>query len=82
MGKTLVHRAKMVEVEPLQGESESVFAAAFPRSMVVQGTFQVSHAGKAALLASQVGVVRISMASQRLPKVVIKTAYMCSPTVS
>lgn len=41
MGKTLVHRAKMVEVAPKEGEPESVFAAVLPRSVVVKGTFQV-----------------------------------------
>lgn len=41
MGKTLVHRAKMVEVAPKEGEPESVLAAVLPRSVVVKGTFQV-----------------------------------------
>lgn len=41
MGKTLVHRAKMVEVAPKEGEPESVFAAVLPRNVVVKGTFQV-----------------------------------------
>eukprot|EP00904_Undaria_pinnatifida_P005038 jgi/Undpi1/1664/HiC_scaffold_11.g05054.m1 len=47
-GKTLVHRAKMVLSEPEDGDSGSVYAAALPRSAVVQGTFQV-------LIASAVG---------------------------
>ena len=42
MGKTLVHRAKMVLSTPEDGDPESVYAAALPRSAVVQGTFQVT----------------------------------------
>lgn len=43
MGKTLVHRAKMVPSAPEDGYSGSVYAAALPRSAVVQGTFQVTN---------------------------------------
>ncbi|CAM9724235.1 unnamed protein product [Scytosiphon promiscuus] len=41
MGKALLHRAKMVEVASQQGEPRLVFAAGLPRSVVVEGTFQV-----------------------------------------
>lgn len=41
MGKTLVHRGKMVEVAPKTGEAGLVLAAILPRSVVVKGTFQV-----------------------------------------
>lgn len=41
LGKKLLHRAKMVEVTPQDGEPELVFAAYLPRSAVVQSTFQV-----------------------------------------
>lgn len=44
MGKTLVHRTKMVQVAPQEGELGTVYAAALPRSAVVQGTFQVRDA--------------------------------------
>lgn len=41
LGKKLVHRAKLVEVTPQDGEPRLVFAAYLPRSAVVQSTFQV-----------------------------------------
>lgn len=47
MGKTLVHRAKMVPSQPGDGDPESVYAAALPRSAVVQGTFQVTKRSRA-----------------------------------
>lgn len=47
MGKTLVHRAKMVPSQPGDGDPESVYAAALPRSAVVQGTFQVTKLSRA-----------------------------------
>ncbi|CAM9235116.1 unnamed protein product [Ectocarpus sp. 13 AM-2016] len=41
-GKALVHRARMPSVSPRKrGQENSVFAAALPRSVVVEGTFQV-----------------------------------------
>eukprot|EP00752_Nemacystus_decipiens_P007719 g6902.t1 len=41
-GKALVHRARMPSVSPRKkGQKVSVFAAALPRSVVVEGTFQV-----------------------------------------
>ncbi|CAM9111294.1 unnamed protein product, partial [Hapterophycus canaliculatus] len=41
-GKALVHRARMPSVSPKKkGLSASVFAASLPRSVVVEGTFQV-----------------------------------------
>lgn len=41
-GKALVHRAKMPAVyAKTKGEAASIFAAALPRSVVVEGTFQV-----------------------------------------
>lgn len=46
MGKTLVHRAKMVLSTPEDGDPESVYAAALPRTAVVQGTFQVTKLGR------------------------------------
>lgn len=43
-GKALVHRAKMPAVYiKAKGEAASIFAAALPRSVVVEGTFQVYH---------------------------------------
>lgn len=42
MGKTLVHRAKLVPAVSREGEPGIVLAAALPRSAVVQGTFQVT----------------------------------------
>ncbi|CAN0547006.1 unnamed protein product, partial [Ectocarpus sp. 12 AP-2014] len=42
-GKALVHRARMPSVSPRKrGQENSVFAAALPRSVVVEGTFQAS----------------------------------------
>lgn len=64
MGKTLVYRAKMVEVEPQEGESESVFVAVLPRSVVLQGTFQV-HMKLQLLLPSRSGSSALSAASWR-----------------
>lgn len=44
-GKALVHRARMPSVSPRKkGQKVSVFATALPRSVVVEGTFQVSGA--------------------------------------
>lgn len=44
-GKALVHRARMPSVSPRKrGQENSVFAAALPRSVVVEGTFQASPA--------------------------------------
>lgn len=41
-GKALVHRARMPSVSPRKrGRRVSMFAAALPRSVVVEGTFQV-----------------------------------------
>lgn len=41
-GKALVHRARMPSVSPRKkGQKVSVFAASLPRSVVVEGTFQV-----------------------------------------
>eukprot|EP00903_Cladosiphon_okamuranus_P019148 g17614.t2 len=41
-GKALVHRARMPSVSPRKkGQRVSTFAAALPRSVVVEGTFQV-----------------------------------------
>lgn len=44
MGKALVHRAKMVQVVPLDGEPQVVWVADLPRSAWIQGTFQVGRA--------------------------------------
>ncbi|CAM9111216.1 unnamed protein product, partial [Hapterophycus canaliculatus] len=41
MGKALLHRAKMLEVTPQEGEPATVLAAALPRNVVVEGTFQI-----------------------------------------
>lgn len=46
-GKTLVHRAKMVLSEPEDSDLGSVYAAALPRTTVVQGTFQVGKISRA-----------------------------------
>jgi len=46
LGKKLVHRAKMEEVMPQDGEPELVFAAYLPRIAVVQSTFQVRNSDR------------------------------------
>lgn len=41
-----MHRARMPSVSPRKkGQTVSVFAAALPRSVVVEGTFQVRGVG-------------------------------------
>ncbi|CAM9304257.1 unnamed protein product [Ectocarpus fasciculatus] len=57
MGKTLVHRTKMVQVAPQEGELGTVYAAALPRSAVVQGTFQVLISGAVGVSRTQKNVI-------------------------
>lgn len=43
MGKTLLHRSKMIRLAAEDDEPELVYAAVLPRTAAVQGTFQVSR---------------------------------------